>query len=127
MVDQRPTERVGRVCRAYGRDSTACNDDDMDEQSKEQAGTMADKLSVADKPSVASGSNAMPIESEAISAFIKAQKIIQNMDLRYNGESGAGEKHFIEELKLMTIRSKLDGELRRKNPVTRSQSLLAPP
>ncbi|KAI9895794.1 hypothetical protein PsorP6_019137 [Peronosclerospora sorghi] len=81
----------------------------MDEQSKEQSGTMADKLSVADKPSVASGSKAMPIDSEAMSAFIKAQKIIQNLDLRYNGENGDGEKHIIEELELMTIRSKLDG------------------
>ncbi|KAI9912088.1 hypothetical protein PsorP6_009530 [Peronosclerospora sorghi] len=70
------------------------------EQSKEQAGTMADKLSVADKPSVASGSKAMPIDSEAMSAFIKAQKIIQNLDLRYNGENGAGEKNFIEELEI---------------------------
>ncbi|KAI9914359.1 hypothetical protein PsorP6_008485 [Peronosclerospora sorghi] len=50
---------------------------------------MADKLSVADKPSVASGSKAMPIDSEAMSALIKAQKIIQNLDLRYNGENGA--------------------------------------
>ncbi|KAI9923111.1 hypothetical protein PsorP6_002294 [Peronosclerospora sorghi] len=73
----------------------------MDEQSKVQAGTMADKLSVADKPSVASGSKTMPIDSEAMSAFIfKAQKIIQNLDLRYNGENDAGEKHFIEELEI---------------------------
>ncbi|KAI9919009.1 hypothetical protein PsorP6_011631 [Peronosclerospora sorghi] len=35
-----------------------------------------------------------------MSAFIKAQKIIQNLDLRYNGENGAGEKHFIEELEI---------------------------
>ncbi|KAI9917567.1 hypothetical protein PsorP6_013087 [Peronosclerospora sorghi] len=61
---------------------------------------MADKLSVADKPSVASGSKAMPIDSKAMSSFIKAQKIIQNLDSRYNGENGAGEKHFIEELEI---------------------------
>jgi ATP-dependent RNA helicase DDX46/PRP5 len=36
-----------------------------------------------------------------MSAFIKAQKIIQNLDLQYKGgENGSGENHFVEELEI---------------------------
>ncbi|CAI5734115.1 unnamed protein product [Peronospora destructor] len=77
-------------------DSGAADDDDMEEPSKEQAG------SAADKPLVPAGPKAIPIDSEAMSAFIKAQKIIQNLDLQYkgNGDGSSGENHFVEEIEI---------------------------
>lgn len=78
------------------QDSGAADDDDTEEPSKEQAGI------ATDKPSMPAGPKAIPIDSEAMSAFIKAQKIIQNLDLQYkgNGDGSSGENHFVEELEI---------------------------
>ncbi|GMF14546.1 unnamed protein product [Phytophthora lilii] len=75
-------------------DNGAADDDDGDEPTKE--GT----ASTAEKPSVPTAPKAIPVDSEAMSAFIKAQKIIQNLDLQYKGEGGSGENHFVEELEI---------------------------
>lgn len=46
-------------------------------------------------------SKQLHVDSEAMSAFIKAQKIIQNLDLQYKGNGdGSGENHFVEELEI---------------------------
>ncbi|POM72079.1 DEAD/DEAH box RNA helicase [Phytophthora palmivora] len=79
-------------------DSGIADDDDADEPSKENTFTLADKPSV---PAVLAGSVAKPIDKDAMSAFIKAQKIIQNLDLQYKGNGdGSGENHFVEELEI---------------------------
>ncbi|KAG7383107.1 putative ATP-dependent RNA helicase ddx46 [Phytophthora pseudosyringae] len=77
-------------------DSGAADDDDAEEPAKEST------ASTTDKPSAPAGPKAIPIDSEAMSAFIKAQKIIQNLDLQYkgNGDGSAGENHFVEELEI---------------------------
>ncbi|ETP36376.1 hypothetical protein, variant 3 [Phytophthora nicotianae P10297] len=74
-------------------DSGAADDDDDEEPSKENT------ANTTDKPYVPAGQKAMPIDGEAMSAFIKAQKIIQNLDLKYKG-NGSGENHFVEELEI---------------------------
>lgn len=78
------------------QDSGAADDDDADEPSKESTAT------TTDKPSAPAGPKPIPIDSEAMSAFIKAQKIIQNLDLQYkgNGDGSSGENHFVEELEI---------------------------
>ncbi|CAH0473298.1 unnamed protein product [Peronospora belbahrii] len=77
-------------------DSGAADDEDTEEPSKEQPGV------ASDKPPVPAGPKSIPIDSEAMSAFIKAQKIIQNLDLQYkgNGDGSSGENHFVEELEI---------------------------
>ncbi|KAG6976804.1 hypothetical protein JG688_00000985 [Phytophthora aleatoria] len=74
-------------------DSGAADDDDTEEPSKENTANSTEK------PPAPAGPKAMPIDSEAMSAFIKAQKIIQNLDLKYKG-NGSGENHFVEELEI---------------------------
>ncbi|KAE9206889.1 DEAD-box ATP-dependent RNA helicase 42 [Phytophthora fragariae] len=71
------------------------NEDDTDEPSKENTGA------ATDKPSLPAVSKQLHVDSEAMSAFIKAQKIIQNLDLQYKGNGdGSGENHFVEELEI---------------------------
>ncbi|CAI5709160.1 unnamed protein product [Hyaloperonospora brassicae] len=78
-------------------ESGAADDDDADESSKDQTGIAADN-----KQSAHAGLKSIPVDSKAMSAFIKAQKIIQNLYLQYkgNGDGSAGENHFVEELEI---------------------------
>ncbi|KAF4141779.1 Helicase conserved C-terminal domain [Phytophthora infestans] len=76
-------------------DSGAVDDDDMEEPSKENIAS----TSTTEKQFAPAGQKTMPIDSGAMSAFIKAQKIIQNLDLKYRG-TGSGENHFVEELEI---------------------------
>ncbi|KAJ8576043.1 hypothetical protein ON010_g3166 [Phytophthora cinnamomi] len=76
-------------------DNATADDDDADEPSKESSGT------ATDKPSLPAAVKQLPVDSEAMSAFIKAQKIIQNLDLQYKGGDGSsGDNHFVEELEI---------------------------
>uniref|UniRef100_A0AAV1UIW0 RNA helicase n=1 Tax=Peronospora matthiolae TaxID=2874970 RepID=A0AAV1UIW0_9STRA len=77
-------------------ESGTADDDDADESSKEQTGIAADKQSAH------AGLKSIPVDSKAMSAFIKAQKIIQNLYLQYkgNGDGSSGENHFVEELEI---------------------------
>ncbi|KAL4095382.1 hypothetical protein PRIC1_008756 [Phytophthora ramorum] len=77
-------------------DSGAGDEDDVDEPSKESTAV------VTDKSSAPAGQKQITIDREAMSAFIKAQKIIQNLDLQYkgNGDGSSGDNHFVEELEI---------------------------
>ncbi|CEG37045.1 dead box rna helicase rcf1 [Plasmopara halstedii] len=74
-------------------ESGAIEDDDVEEPAKETITSSSDKLMA---PAV---QKAIPIDSEAMSAFIKAQKIIQNLDLKYKSQ-GLGDNHFVDELEI---------------------------
>ncbi|GMF40814.1 unnamed protein product [Phytophthora fragariaefolia] len=76
-------------------DNDVADEDDGDDPNKESTSA------TVDKPSLPAGAKQLPMDSEAMSAFIKAQKIIQNLDLQYkaNGD-GSGENHFVEELEI---------------------------
>ncbi|KAG7396660.1 putative ATP-dependent RNA helicase ddx46 [Phytophthora boehmeriae] len=80
-------------------DSGALDDDDTEETSTETANGVVEKPS---GPTAPPAVKSIPVDSEAMSAFIKAQKIIQNLDLQYkgNGADGSGENHFVEELEI---------------------------
>ncbi|KAF4319453.1 hypothetical protein BBI17_005973 [Phytophthora kernoviae] len=80
-------------------DSGAVDDDDAEETSTETANGAVEKPS---GPTAPPAVKSIPVDSEAMSAFIKAQKIIQNLDLQYkgNGADGGGENHFVEELEI---------------------------
>ncbi|RLN60128.1 hypothetical protein BBP00_00006149 [Phytophthora kernoviae] len=80
-------------------DSGAVDDDDAEETSTETANGAVEKLS---GPTAPPAVKSIPVDSEAMSAFIKAQKIIQNLDLQYKGSGadGGGENHFVEELEI---------------------------
>ena len=78
------------------QETGAADDDDADESSKDQTGAADNKQSAH------AGLKSIPVDSKAMSAFIKAQKIIQNLYLQYkgNGDGSAGENHFVEELEI---------------------------
>ncbi|RLN68947.1 hypothetical protein BBJ28_00010296 [Nothophytophthora sp. Chile5] len=78
-------------------------DEDEAEEATTEAGA-AEKQSGSSGTAAAAAPKPAPMDSGAMSAFIKAQKIIQNLDLQYKGsqgqDAGTSENHFVEELEI---------------------------
>ncbi|RLN73518.1 hypothetical protein BBJ28_00021080 [Nothophytophthora sp. Chile5] len=78
-------------------------DEDEAEEATTEAGA-AEKQSGSSGTAAAAAPKPAPMDSGAMSAFIKAQKIIQNLDLQYKGgkgqDDGTSENHFVEELEI---------------------------